>query len=263
MKPLKNIRLTLAFDGSSYHGWQIQKKHPTIQGTVQAALQEITGEQVNLIGSGRTDAGTHARGLVANFITESPIEPKNLARALNSNLPQDIRLLSAREAPLNFHARRSAVTKIYRYQIYRGPVMPPHLAREHYHFPYPLDIDIMQRASKQFVGEHDFGSFAGKAKKRALSARETCGADSKSPTSTTRRHIFRCNLKPVGFRLILTVEGSGFLHHMVRNMVGTLLELATGKLNIDQFENLFRRSDRTKAGFTAPAHGLILMRVRY
>src|SRR5262249_6931699 len=156
MKPARNVRLTLAFDGSRYHGWQIQKSHVSIQGIVRKAIQKITGERVYLVGSGRTDAGTHARALVANFNTFSGIPAISLAKALNSLLPTDIRVLSARDAPLDFHAQHSARSKIYRYQIYRGEVMPPHLAREHYHYPYPLDLESMAQAARAFEGTHDF-----------------------------------------------------------------------------------------------------------
>jgi tRNA pseudouridine38-40 synthase len=248
-KPVKaehNIRLNLAYDGTAYHGWQVQKGPPTIQGILRSAIEKITGEQANLTGSGRTDAGTHARGLVANFFTCSRIPPAQLVRALNSSLPRDIRVLSARRVHAGFNARRSALSKVYRYQIYRGPVLPPHLAREHYHYPYPIDVAIMREAARRFVGEHDFASFA-----------------AGKPEGNTVRRIFRCDLKSTGRRLIITVEGNGFLHHMVRNMVGTLLEVARGRMSLREFLALFRKRDRTLAGFTAPAHGLILLKVCY
>jgi tRNA pseudouridine38-40 synthase len=184
---------------------------------------------------------------VANFSTSCRIPPRNIARALNSVLPLDIRIFSAREVTDDFHARRSARSKIYRYQIYRGQVMPPHLSREHFHYPYPIDLDLMRQGTKLFVGTHDFASFAAK------------GGGSK----TTVRHIFDCNLKSAGHRLIFTVEGNGFLHHMVRNMVGTLLELGRGQLTIADFKALYERRDRRLAGFTVPSNGLILIKVRY
>lgn len=248
-KPVKagrNIRLTLAYDGTAYHGWQVQEGLPTVQGILRSAIQKITGERVNLIGSGRTDAGTHARRLVANFVTSSRIPPAQLVRALNSSLPRDIRVFSARRARADFHARYSVRSKVYRYQIYCGPVLPPHLAREHCHYPFPIDISRMQRAARGFVGEHDFASF-------------TAGTREKN----TVRRIFRCDLKRAGRRLIFTVEGDGFLHHMVRSMVGTLLEVGRSRMNLDEFRALFEKRDRRLAGFTAPAHGLILLKVRY
>ena len=246
MKAARNIRLILAYDGAAYHGWQIQDNIPTIQGILRDAIAKITGERVNLIGSGRTDAGTHARGQVANFSTQSRIQPAQMVRALNSSLPGDIRVLSARRTSAHFHARRSARSKVYRYQIYRGAVLPPHLAREHYHYPYPIDIARMQRAARRFVGNHDFASFA-----------------AGTPEKDTVRRILRCGLKSAGLRLVFTVEGTGFLHHMVRNMVGTLLEVGRGRMSLRAFGTLFRTRDRGLAGFTAPAHGLILMKVRY
>ncbi|HYK88094.1 MAG TPA: tRNA pseudouridine(38-40) synthase TruA [Acidobacteriota bacterium] len=242
----RNIRLTLAYDGTEYHGWQVQKGAPTIQGILRSSIQKITGEPVSIVGSGRTDAGTHVRRTVANFVTNSRIPPGQLVRALNSNLPRDIRVLSARLVPAGFHARYSAHSKIYRYQIYRGAVLLPHLAREHFHYPYPLDLARMREAARYFVGEHDFASFA-----------------AGTPMKNTVRRVFRCELKIRGRRLTLTVEGNGFLHHMVRNMTGTLLEVGRGRLSLTEFQELFEKRDRSLAGFTAPAHGLILLNVRY
>ena len=255
-KPLiRNIRLVVAFDGTAYQGWQVQPHGQTIQGTLRDAILRITREPVKLHGSGRTDAGVHARGMVANFRTACGIPARSLAQALNGVLPRDIRILSARDARQDFHARTSARSKIYRYQIYRGRVLLPHLAREHCHYPYPLDIGVMQEACRFFAGEHDFASFAKHAGRRP-------DRTSSSGTDTVRR-ILRCELKCRGLRLTLTVEGSGFLHHMVRNMVGTLLELGRGRMTPAQFRGLFLRRDRTLAGFTAPAQGLVLLRVRY
>ena len=248
-QPLKrrNIRLTIAFDGTAYHGWQVQHDSPTVQGLISEALARITGENVNVTGSGRTDAGTHARGLVANFATESRIAPAQFLRALNGILPRDIRILSARQMPLRFHSRRDAVSKTYRYQIYLGLVLPPHLAREYFHYPYRLDLAKMEAAARLFPGEHDFASFA----------------KTNASYKSTIRHVFRCELKKKGSRLLLTVQGSGFLHHMVRNMAGTLLEVGKGSISLEEFQDLFAKRDRRLAGFTAPAHGLVLLKVRY
>jgi tRNA pseudouridine38-40 synthase len=243
----RNIRLTLAFEGTAYHGWQIQNDAPTLQGLLSDAIARITGAHVTLTGSGRTDAGTHARGLVANFYTESTIAPGQLMRAINSLLPHDVRVLSARLAPLSFHARRDAKSKVYRYQIYLGRILAPHLMREYFHYPFPIDIPKMVHAAHLFIGEHDFASFA---KTGAVSA-------------TTVRRIFHCDLKKRGSRLLLTVEGNGFLHHMVRNMAGTLLEVGRGTISPSDFQDLFLKRDRRLAGFTAPAHGLVLLKVKY
>jgi tRNA pseudouridine38-40 synthase len=243
----RNIRLTVAFEGTSYHGWQIQPDLPTVQGLLSEAIGRVTGEQVTVNGSGRTDAGTHARGFVANFTTGSRIAPVQLVRALNRVLPRDVRVLSARQMPHGFHARRDAFSKVYRYQIFLGRVMLPHLAREYFHFPYKIDLEKMKNATHQFVGEHDFASFA----------------KAGSPVSSTVRRIFRCELRKRGHHLLLTVEGNGFLHHMVRNMAGTLLEVGTGSISLSDFQQLFLVRDRTLAGFTAPAHGLVLLKVQY
>ncbi len=247
MKLERNIRLTVAFEGTAYHGWQSQNSLPTLQGLLVESIAKITGERVTLTGSGRTDAGTHARGLVANFFTVSKIPAEQFVRALNSALPRDIRVLSARQVPRKFHSRRDALSKVYRYQIYLGPVMKPHLMREFYHHPYPIDIPRMTEAARRFEGEHDFAGFA----------------KSSSLPSKTIRRIFRCELIKRGHRLLLTVEGNGFLHHMVRNMAGTLLEIGKGSISLEEFQDLFVNRDRRLAGFTAPAHGLVLMKVRY
>jgi tRNA pseudouridine38-40 synthase len=243
----RNIRLTVAFEGTAYHGWQIQSDSPTIQGLISRAITRITSEQVSLNGSGRTDAGTHARGLVANFLTGSQIAASQLVRALNSILPKDVRILSAKTVPLHFNARRDAVSKTYRYQMYLGTILPPHLAREYFHYPYRVDISKMKAAARLFPGEHDFASFA----------------KTNTAIKSTVRRVFRCDLRKSGRRLFLTVEGNGFLHHMVRNMAGTLLEVGKGSIALEDFQDLFSKRDRTLAGFTAPAHGLVLLKVQY
>jgi tRNA pseudouridine38-40 synthase len=243
----RNLRLTIAFEGSAYHGWQIQQSAATVQGLISEAIAKITREKVTLIGSGRTDSGTHARGLVANFHTTSRLTPMRITRALNAILPRDIRILAARRVHLGFHARRDASSKTYRYQMYLGPILPPHLVREYFHYPYPVQVLPMSTAARLFSGEHDFASFA----------------KTREDYSSTIRRVYRCELRKNGHRLFLTVEGSGFLHHMVRNMAGTLLEVGRGTISIDEFRELFVKRDRRLAGFTAPAHGLVLLKVRY
>jgi tRNA pseudouridine38-40 synthase len=184
---------------------------------------------------------------VANFVTASKLPPAQILRALNAMLPRDIRILSAKKVPLGFHSRKDAVSKTYRYQIYQGLILPPHLAREHFHYPYRLDFAKMESAAHMFPGEHDFASFA----------------KTNASYKSTVRHIFRCELKKKGHRLLLTVQGGGFLHHMVRNMAGTLLEVGKGSISLDEFRDLFAKRDRKLAGFTAPAHGLVLLKVEY
>jgi len=249
---MRNIRLVLSFDGTAFHGWQIQPGARTVQGTLCEAIRQVSGHAATVVGSGRTDAGVHARAQVANFHTDSRMQPAQFLRALNSRLPPDVRVLSAATAAPGFHARRDARSKVYRYQIYRSEVLPPHLSREHFHYPYPIDLEPMKHACDLFVGEHDFASFAAKSGR----------LDGMSERNTVRE-IFASELKSSGRRLLFTFEGSGFLHHMVRNMVGTLLEIGRGRLGTDRFLRLFAQRDRTLAGFTAPAHGLILVRVKY
>ena len=159
MKSRRNVKLLLGFDGSAYHGWQIQERQKTIQGELRQAIGRITGEPTSPIGSGRTDAGTHARGFVANFATAASMPIPSLVRALNSVLPPDIRVLSAKAVPEDFHARRSARSKIYRYQIYRGAILPPYLAREHFHYPYPVNLTLMRTRGAVICGCPRFCQF--------------------------------------------------------------------------------------------------------
>jgi tRNA pseudouridine38-40 synthase len=257
-KPLsRNIRLDIAFDGTPYDGWQVQKDRPTIQGILREAIREVTGERVNLHGSGRTDAGVHARRMVASFHTRSRVPAPAFARALNRLLPPEIRVLASRKAGADFHARLSARSKTYRYRVYRGPIMPPHIVRECFHYPYRVDVPLMRKACLALTGEHDFGSFA---KNSGLIRKDPSNP---SADRSTVRRILRVDLKQKGHELTFTVEGTGFLHHMVRNIVGTLLELGRGQMSPADFARLLQVRDRTLAGFTAPACGLTLLRVRY
>ncbi len=257
-KPLsRNIRLDIAFDGTAYDGWQAQRDRPTIQGALRDAILKVTGERVKLHGSGRTDAGVHARRMVANFHTGSRVPAPAFARALNRLLPPEIRVLASRQARNDFHARLSARSKTYRYRVYRGPIMRPHMARECFHYPYRVDVSLMRQACLMLKGEHDFGSFA-----KSSGLPRTSPTRNSADRSTVRR-IFRVDLSSKGHELTFTVEGTGFLHHMVRNIVGTLLELGRGQMNLEEFEGLLHARDRTLAGFTAPARGLTLLKVSY
>jgi tRNA pseudouridine38-40 synthase len=253
---MRNVRLLLAFDGTGFHGWQVQPGARTVQGVISDAITRLTGERVLPNGSGRTDAGAHARGLVANFMTSSDIPAAQVLKALNGILPPDVRVLAVREVPKAFHARKDAISKIYRYQVFKGSVLPPHLAREHYHYPFPLELDRVRAGCALLIGEHDFAGFAAK------SGRVRSGGELRA-RHETRRHLFRSEVKAAGRRLIFTFEGDGFLHHMVRNIVGTVLEVGRGRISLERVPELLVRRDRTLAGFTAPANGLILVRVRY
>jgi len=252
VRAVRNIRLIVAFDGTCYCGWQIQKGQPTIQGTLREALRKVTGGDTLPTGSGRTDAGVHARGLVAGFRTSASIPTSALVRALNTVLPLDIRILSAATVAPSFHPRRSAKSKTYRYQVFQGRVLPPHLRLDHFHYPYSIDRESVEAAVRLVEGEHDFASFAARS-----------GVERERGSRGTVRHIFRARVRKEGNRLLFTFEGDGFLHHMVRNLVGTVLEVGRGRIVLDQFRSLFESRDRTRAGFTAPACGLTLMRVRY
>jgi tRNA pseudouridine38-40 synthase len=249
---MRNLKVVLAYDGSDFSGWQVQPDRETIQGTLASAIGRITGEKVLPQGSGRTDAGVHALGQVASFITSSPIPAENLGKALNDILPPSIRVLEIAEVPPDFHARKSARAKTYRYRIYRAPVCPPLLARYVWHYPYPLDESAMEQAAELVVGEHDFTSFA------AVDPERGC----EEPVSNIRQ-IFASSWKLDGDEFVYQVSGSGFLHHMVRNLVGTFLLVGKGTLTPPDVAGILQARNRSLAGATAPASGLFLVDVKY
>jgi tRNA pseudouridine38-40 synthase len=250
---MRNLRIVLAYDGSDFSGWQVQPDSATIQGTLASAFGRITAEKVLPQASGRTDAGVHALAQVATFMTSSTIPAENLVKALNDILPASIRVLAASEASAEFHARKSARGKTYRYWIYRGPICPPFLARYVWHYPYPLDESAMQQAALSVVGEHDFTSFA------AVDPERGCDEE---PASNVRR-IFESNWERAGDEWIYTVRGSGFLHHMVRNLVGTFVLVGKGTLQPEDVTQILQARKRSAAGATAPASGLFLVNVEY
>lgn len=250
---MRNLKLVLAYDGSEFSGWQVQPDCSTVQGTLACAIGRITGEKVLPQGSGRTDAGVHALAQVATFSTESSVPAENLVKALNDILPASIRVLEAHEVPPNFHARKSALGKTYRYRIYRGPICPPFFARYVWHYPYALDEAAMTRAAGLIVGEHDFTSFAAVDPER--------GREDEDVNNV--RRIVASNWKRVGEELIYTVRGSGFLHHMARNLVGTFILVGKATLQPDDVTRVLQAKDRSAAGATAPASGLYLVQVDY
>jgi tRNA pseudouridine38-40 synthase len=257
MTALRNLKLTLAYDGAEFSGWQVQPDAATVQGILASAIGRITGEKVLPQGSGRTDAGVHALAQVATFATESSVPTENFVKALNDILPAAVRVLEVSEAPPDFHARQSAHAKTYRYRIYRGSICPPFLARYVWHYPYPLDEPAMARAAALVVGEHDFTSFAAVDPERG---RE------EGPVSNLR-HIFSSGWARISTKeeneLIYTVRGSGFLHHMVRNVVGTFILVGRGTLQPADITRILQARSRSAAGATAPASGLYLVNVEY
>ena len=264
-------KLTVAYDGTDFRGWQVQPGERTIQGELQSALGRITGEAPLPQGSGRTDAGVHALAQVASFPLRAPIPPENLQRALNRTLPESIRILEANTVPNTFHARHSAVAKTYEYRV--RPAKPvcesvcsPFLARYVYAFPWPLDLDKLESAAQLLVGEHDFLSFA--ASDPDLTARNQSASftDPDEKPSTIRIIFSSTWTKQAiegGDLLVYRVRGNGFLHHMVRNLVGTMLDVGRGYRQTEEIPAIFAARARSAAGPTAPARGLFLHSVEY
>ena len=249
----RNLKLTIAYDGTEFSGWQVQPNMATIQGVLSSAIGRITGENVLPQGSGRTDAGVHALGQVANFLTETVIPTANFLRALNDVLPPAIRIMQVEEVAPEFHARKSAQAKTYRYRIFRGDVCSPFLARYVWHYPYPLLEEAMAEAALLVEGEHDFTSFAAVDPERDREGREVSNI----------RTVFSSRLGREGEELIYTVRGRGFLHHMVRNLVGTFILVGKGTLRSSDITRILRAQERSAAGATAPASGLCLVSVEY
>ncbi len=243
-----NIKLVLAYDGKHYHGWQRQKSESTIQSVIEEKIQVMVGDPVNVVASGRTDAGVHALNQVCNFITRSNIDPEAIRKGLNSLLPHDILVKDAKYVPLEFHARYSAKSKIYDYRVLNQGY--PDIFLRHYvwHIRPPLDIKEIKRCLPLLLGTHDFSSF------------KSSGSENTNPVrSITRAEIHG----PEHGRLYFIVEADGFLRHMVRNMVGTLAEVGLGKINFRDFGKILEAKDRRSAGIKAPPQGLFLVNVRY
>ena len=265
---MRNLKLTLSYDGTEFAGWQVQPGRATVQGALASAIGRLSGENVLPQGSGRTDAGVHALAQVASFETESSIPEQNWLRALNDVLPASIRVLKVDVAEPGFHARQSARAKTYRYRILRTAICPPFLARYVWHYPYPLDEAAMIAASGVVAGEHDFTSFAAVDPERVerMAMEENEGADNRPITNariTNIRTIFSSNWDREGDELIYTIRGSGFLHHMVRNLVGTFLLVGKKTVSADDLRRILEARERTAAGPTAPASGLYLVDVEY
>jgi tRNA pseudouridine38-40 synthase len=257
-KNVRNLKLILSYDGADFAGWQVQPGRTTVQGALASAIGRLSAENVLPQGSGRTDAGVHALAQTASFQTASAIPPENWVRALNDILPPAIRVLEVTEAAPEFHARKSARAKTYRYRIHRTAICPPFLARYVWHYPYPLEESAIIAAAGVVVGEHDFTSFAAVDPERV----ERMAAEENTHT-TNIRTIFSSTWNREGDELIYTVRGSGFLHHMVRNLVGTFLLMGKGTVTLEDLRRILEARERNAAGPTAPASGLYLVGVEY
>ena len=245
---MRNIKLIIAYDGSAYHGWQIQTADlPTVQAVLKDIIQHVVRHPIDLKGTSRTDAGVHADGQVGNFITHCDIPVYRLHLAINSRCPRDIAIRSAEEVPLDFHASFSARSKLYRYRVYNSPDKPVHLVNKVYHYWRDLEVEKMSAAAKPLVGRHDFAGFA------SASGR-------KGPTERT---ILRCDVYRQDIEVIFKIEGDGFLYNMVRNIVGTLLEIGRGHWPVDRIDHILTTCDRQDAGPTVPPGGLTLQWVKY
>ncbi len=247
---VRNIKLTITYDGSEYHGWQIQPGLRTIQGVTTDAIQDLLGSEVRLFGASRTDAGVSALGQVGLIQIDSPIPTENLAKAITDRLPADIAVTEAVDVPEGFDLMGAVTNKLYRYTIFTGPVRPVLQIRHCWHLPTKLDITAMAEAAQLLLGKKDFKSFASAADKR----------------ENTVRTIFRCDVSNEEGEKDLVhveVEGDGFLYNMVRNIVGTLVEVGLGRWRPEKMNEIIEAKDRTAAGQLAPAQGLCLMWIKY
>ncbi len=263
-------KIILTYDGTPFNGWQIQPNLPTVQGTLAQAIHRITGESVLPQGSGRTDAGVHALGQVASFSLAAPIPAPNLHRALNRALPPSIRILSVEQVAEDFHARHSALGKTYEYRISTDEICSPMQAPYVWSYHLPLDLATLQNAADHIRGTHDFTSFA--ASDPDLTTRTEQADQPTDPSSTPysllptpclTRTIHHSSWHRNDHLLIYKVTGTGFLHHMVRNLVGTFVEAGTGRISADSIPEILAARDRNAAGPTAPARGLFLIEVEY
>ncbi len=262
----RNIRLLLAYDGTAYHGWERQKDFPTLQQTLEDAIHSLMGEPAHVIASGRTDAGVHALGQVANFETSTRHDCATIVRALNALLPNELRVLQADEVDQSFHATYAAKGKLYRYCMHDGPVLDPFLRHYAWHCNWPLDDQAMDRAARCLLGTHDFSSF------------ETAGAPRETSIRTIshiaafragRGHLWSREpddgLRPAGSSPLVFIEvaADGFLYNMVRAIAGTLVNVGRGYWPPDRVAEVLNATDRTRGGPTSPPHGLFLVRVEY
>jgi tRNA pseudouridine38-40 synthase len=255
---MRRIRLTLQYDGTGYHGWQIQPNAITIQSTITEAIKRIIGEDVSVTAAGRTDAGVHALGQIAAFSTVSNLDIAVMLRALNAVIPDDIRVMDACDVPLDFHPRYDAKSKTYLYIIALGQVISPFISKYVWHMPYRLDFEAMTMAAEFFKGKHDFSAFRGSG----------CGAKTTVRTVSSlsleiANSIDFMTCKLSGDFIIMNIEADAFLRHMVRNITGTIIEVGRGKINPQYINDIILSKNRRLAGVTAPAKGLFLKKVIY
>ncbi len=240
-----NYKLVLSYDGTDFHGWQRQPQKRTVQGVLEEALAKVGGKHIPIHGAGRTDAGVHALAQVASFKADLRLQPESLRKAFNALIPDDVRVIDVGLAKEDFHARRSAKSKIYRYRVYHSRDVSPFDVRYVLYWPYPLDLIRMRRAARLFVRKGDFTPFSSNRELHPV------------------RTVMRSEVRNSGREIIYTVEANGFLRYMVRAMLGTLLEVGRGRVGPDHIEELFQGRRRTLASPTAPAKGLCLVKVKY
>ena len=245
----RNIKLTIAYDGTDFHGWQFQPGLRTVQGEIETAAKRVCGHPLTISGASRTDAGVHARGQTATFLDQSGIPVANMVRAIGHRLPLDISIVHACQVPLDLHASRSARSKLYRYHIHNSDHRPVEAMRQRYarHLWLRLDLDRVRSAAAKLVGEHDFAGMASQG----------------SPRASTVRTLQRIGVRRVFDEVLIDFEGGGFLYNQVRNMVGTLIEIGRGHWPIERIDEILEARDRSLAGPTAPASGLCLQWVKY
>ncbi len=242
---MRNYKLSISYDGTDFYGWQRQPGKRTIQGVLEESLTRITRKKIHVIGAGRTDAGVHAQDQAANFKANLSLKDEELFRALNSVLPDEVRVNSLKKIDMDFHARKMAKSKIYQYRIFNSPFISPFLQRYVLQWASPLKVNLMKEAAPLFEREADFRAF------------------SSSRLQNSVRKVMRSEIGKKGDEIIYTVEANGFLRYMVRTMVGTLLEIGKGKMPLGRIEEIFREKKRSLAGPTVPAKGLCLIRVNY
>ena len=251
---MQTVKLTIAYDGSDFHGWQLQPGLPTIQGALHDAIHQITQEPITIHGASRTDAGVHALGQVAHFKTHSTLDAQEIQRGLNALLPPTVRVVAAQEVGQDFHARWLAQGKTYRYRIYRGEVLPPFDHRRVFHYPWPLDEAAMSAAARAFEGQHDFSSFAA-----------STGSEEDDKDRDMQRVIHSSEIvrEPGRDEIAYVVRGRSFLRYMVRKIVGTLIEVGKGRLTPNDIPEIFAARDRSRSGPTLPPEGLYLVALEY